>query len=659
MKMLPHYNCLNIVLVSLVLIFSRGYTQSVPNAALRSAPDRNLLVSPQITSVRVLAQNWSDEMARKYYNTPQGSRLLRYQWFLNLEQADSDRPFRDEENIRSLGYLPRSSGPGNPDGLPVGFVKDEGYVGMTCAACHTAQVNYQNTAWLIDGGPTLGDGEMLLRKLESALKATFYDPAKFDHFARAVLGRKDAPAARSGLKKDLQAAIDKRSGYNARNLPRSNEPRFGPGRIDAFAGILNEVAVTFAHMPTNQTKADAPVSYPCLWDTPQHDKVQWNGIAENTEKEIGDLILGTNQIGALGRNVGEVVGVFADVDTNKDPGWVGGYASSVNRENLIQLENLVGELWSPLWPEEFGKPNPDLVAQGKKLYMQSCVSCHTLITRNDESRKVTAIMRDVGTDQTMAKNVATRMGKTGVFKGRRFLLWPFKAIGAEEPLADLLSHIGQRVIVGSHLIDPDSQIPFRYAVNAIIRTNGAEVAGTFAELRFAPNGKLAQAVALSQSIAARQLDEPFTATGEIMATQDLERVSPRLQQLSKRMTISGEIATLDLSHLPPASVQVVFPYKARPLNGIWATAPYLHNGSVSNLDDLLKPAAERTKRFRLGSREFDPQKVGFRTDQGEYEFDTAASPGNSNAGHDFASGTYDRIFTNADREQLLAYLKTL
>ena len=55
-------------------------------------------------------------------------------------------------------------------------------------------------------------------------------------------------------------------------------------------------------------------------------------------------------------------------------------------------------------------------------------------------------------------------------------------------------------------------------------------------------------------------------------------------------------------------------YKARPLNGIWATAPFLHNGSVPTMYDLLLPVAERPKTFYLGSREYDPEKMGYRTD---------------------------------------------
>ena len=55
-------------------------------------------------------------------------------------------------------------------------------------------------------------------------------------------------------------------------------------------------------------------------------------------------------------------------------------------------------------------------------------------------------------------------------------------------------------------------------------------------------------------------------------------------------------------------------YKGRPLTGIWATAPYLHNGSVPTLYDLLLPPDSRPRSFKLGTREFDPDKVGFVTD---------------------------------------------
>ena len=97
-------------------------------------------------------------------------------------------------------------------------------------------------------------------------------------------------------------------------------------------------------------------------------------------------------------------------------------------------------------------------------------------------------------------------------------------------------------------------------------------------------------------------------------------------------------------------------YKARPLNGIWATAPYLHNGSVPSLAQLLLPPAQRMKTFYVGAREFDPVNVGFITTQttGAYLFDTTVA-GNSNSGHAYATD----VLTATQRLELLEYLKTL
>jgi hypothetical protein len=109
-------------------------------------------------------------------------------------------------------------------------------------------------------------------------------------------------------------------------------------------------------------------------------------------------------------------------------------------------------------------------------------------------------------------------------------------------------------------------------------------------------------------------------------------------------------------------------YKTRPLNGVWATAPFLHNGSVPNLWELLKPEDERVKSFYVGSREFDPKHVGFSTEQvaGAFHFQTVAEggapiPGNSNRGHsgDGHTGSGGTAFTEDQRWAIIEYIKTL
>ncbi|WP_255377181.1 di-heme-cytochrome C peroxidase [Cellvibrio sp. PSBB006] len=100
-------------------------------------------------------------------------------------------------------------------------------------------------------------------------------------------------------------------------------------------------------------------------------------------------------------------------------------------------------------------------------------------------------------------------------------------------------------------------------------------------------------------------------------------------------------------------------YKARPLNGIWATAPYLHNGSVPNLWELLQKPEKRVVRFWVGSRKFDPVNVGFVTTEGLNEFQVltpagAIQAGNSNRGHEAGTDLSDD-----EKRQLIEYMKTL
>lgn len=111
-------------------------------------------------------------------------------------------------------------------------------------------------------------------------------------------------------------------------------------------------------------------------------------------------------------------------------------------------------------------------------------------------------------------------------------------------------------------------------------------------------------------------------------------------------------------------VRALLQYKARPLNGVWATPPYLHNGSVPNLYALLSPVVERPKTFYLGNREYDPVNVGYRTEEfpGGFKLDTSIR-GNSNSGHEFNNGSGQGIIgpllTPVERREIIEYLKSL
>jgi hypothetical protein len=111
---------------------------------------------------------------------------------------------------------------------------------------------------------------------------------------------------------------------------------------------------------------------------------------------------------------------------------------------------------------------------------------------------------------------------------------------------------------------------------------------------------------------------------------------------------------------PPPSLSA---YKANPAEGMWASPPYLHNGSVPNLYELLSPAKDRPKTFFIG-RDFDPVKVGVDTSgaSGKFLFDTSLV-GNSNVGHSFENGSgpgvIGPLLTEAERWALIEYMKSI
>lgn len=115
----------------------------------------------------------------------------------------------------------------------------------------------------------------------------------------------------------------------------------------------------------------------------------------------------------------------------------------------------------------------------------------------------------------------------------------------------------------------------------------------------------------------------------------------------------------------PIGVREKVAYKARPLAGVWATPPFLHNGSVPSIYQLLSPQDERVTTFYKGTFEYDPRHLGYRTEAftNGFLFDTRIT-GNHNSGHEFragerGNGVIGRLLQPEERWALLEYLKVL
>jgi hypothetical protein len=282
------------------------------------------------------------------------------------------------------------------------------------------------------------------------------------------------------------------------------------------------------------------------------------------------------------------MGVYMDINLRASSLAEGLFASNAVIPNLQRVENQLGRLAPPSWPEDiFGKIDRAKAKAGKALFVEYCASCHNAWPYR-------------WTD-------ANKYGKRFILVG----LTPQSYIGTEPQLKFIR--------------------PF-----AITAQLGDALPGEFRGKAVMPNLEFMTIV--DRTVLARALAD-LKMTDEEKANLHGYREYP----------------------LPPVPNLV---YKAAPRDGVWATAPFMHNGSVPNLYEMLIPAKERTKKFYVG-RDFDPVKVGVDTSgkSGRFMLDTALV-GNSNAGHSFedgprGNGVIGPLLTDEQRWALVEYLKSI
>jgi len=561
-----------------------------------------------------LEQGWSTDTRNKFWFTGQGSQIMPYRWFMWLEQPDNEQLFRDSAHMEALRYLPMAASRNNIGGLPIGFALHQNqksgtaWVGMTCAACHTNQIDYNDTKILVEGAPTLANFVKFFEKLNLSMARTLSETSKFERFAKKVLQQQYSPATAVTLKEEMKQVALMMSNRQAVNeLPADYPEDFTSyGRLDAFGNIQNAGTAFALHDLTNKNFPTGPVSYPFLWGTHQSDVVQWNASAPNTPI-----------IGPLVRNIGEVVGVFGGLDIKKAPwfqrliGKKVRYSSTVDIMGLGKLESWVKTLRSPQWPEQYLPAIDDVKsAQGEAVYAAQCASCHQVIARDKELEHYTAnqtLISELGTDPTTSNNASCHMAKTLILQGTK-----------------------ERILIGD---------TFQVTDNAIdIPVNG--VVGLV--LKDIP-------LALKAGNIAERTDDQGHKISLLKEFGHL--ISQHIKSRSKRAD-AAEIDCKDGTY--DAGV-----YKGRPLNGIWATAPYLHNGSVPNLYQLLQKPQLRVDQFWVGSREFNPVTVGFKSSAGLSEFRVKAQDGSIMAGNSNLGHRYGTDLSNDQKWQLIEYMKTL
>jgi mono/diheme cytochrome c family protein len=563
------------------------------------------------------AQGWTAREQSEWYSATQGSRLMPWSWMQALEQANADAPFLADDHMAGFRFLPR---PNSELRLPVGFAIDnqdargfaltgfswyegqkakEPWIGMNCSACHTAELHHNDQAIRVDGGPSLVDFQSFVEAVDAALTAAHNNPAKWERFAAKVLAGKDNPANRAMLKASLKKLVDWEAEVERMNSTRI---RYGYARLDAFGHIFNKVALLAQAAEQTPNPADAPVSYPFIWGIYRQDFLQYNGIAQTSRLNLGNGKF--LDYGALGRNAGEVIGVFGDVRVEKDAG-AGGFPNLIQTESLNALEETLRKLKPLPWPASMGAIDETKRAAGEQLYAKMCVGCHTIEPQGTNIYKVhfqpqADPKNRNNTDPKMACNAMSYEANTGNLNGRLVSYVPnpkdMERFGERAKLAEMLT----TTVKGALISDIE------------------EIAATTVRIIL-------------------NIEKPPRVVEPGLETV-FDDWPDRLKEC--RENAGG-----------------LFRYKSRPLDGIWATAPYLHNGSVPTLYDLLLPPEQRPKTFRVGTRQYDPVRVGYVTGDAPgnaFTFDTKPL-GNTNVGHLY---NVDKL-TDEQRWALVEYMKTL
>jgi hypothetical protein len=677
-----------------------------------------------------LRQGWGDAANSQdrvdYYYSPQGAFVhnLRYDWMAKLERPWQSDRFADAHFMRSYGFIvDEAETSANPGRLPVGFAPryDPAFGGgemmldLTCAACHTGELQIVKdgirSAVRIDGGSghhdftTVKPGRFAA-DLFASLTATYFNPLKFRRFARTVLMQDNTWGNWRKLHGNLGDVLWDILVQAVRERRRGVYPiEEGFGRTDGLGRILNTAFAVNLDFE-NYHVANAPVSYPFIWEIPWFNWVQYTGSVRQP----------------MARNIGEAMGTGARYYLRNPYGQPlpasERFDASLKIANLNNIERLIRRLTPPCWPEDlFGKIDQDKATQGADLFHNKfkCVHCHgpidapNILTAAEAPFKLAAknpalregpqpmvvvnappvshlvkplhwivqslSVEDIGTDPTSALNFVRYridLSKSGMSADEvRTELTPYYTVNYGRQVEFYVN-----LVNSLQMEKPDAPSnPFLSAGQ-----NTRDVAA-LAICKMAPPipaydtgngpGELPVPLAPLTKEQKEYLGDPTTETAcaglahliqigvagylnENVGGVQLNQVSMGAA-LNYLITLVRKRAYQDLGIMGQDRVwerntwdgyaQLDTPtvkpqYQARPLAGVWATPPFLHNGSVPSLYELFLPAYRRSKQFYRRQPLFDPRAIGLYSDsseKGAFLFDTAL-PGNSNSGHEFRNG---------------------
>jgi hypothetical protein len=562
-----------------------------------------------------LGQGWSAQEAEEFYYTPQGSQLIPYAWFLALEVKDRETLFRDNSHMAQLGYITASPDSGrNPDGLPVGFVQDSGTEPLLTSADDIGSPSPPPSTG--PAGTTGGSTKWL------GITCAACHTGELRHGAETFrIDGGPAMADHETFSSELALSLEATHRDDAK-FTRFAQRVLGASYNSGAAGKLRADLTAYT-----------------------------DSFKQAVERNAAPHPYGFARLDAFGAIFNQVTEVALGIPGNHAPSdapvsfpflWGAPALDWVQWNGSVDnpLARNVGEVMGV-----YG--NFTLDPEPKEKQFTSSVNLRNLHRMEEQLSRLSAPE------------------------------WPEQHFGAiDKAKADAGKQLYERTCgKACHFVRNDS--------GSFPMTKPNKFGKQFVRTAMIPVGvigtdpmmvkrfvRMVDPGVLRPFLPKDLQDDAVVPAAKVLAAADGGVIKRSLAGLKPPVTQEELLAMTGYreSAEPPDPIA----YKARPLDGVWATAPFLHAGSVPNLYQLLLPAKDRVKTFHVGSREFDPVNVGFSTQPspGSFEFrvegpDGKPIPGNSNAGHEgmnytqIREGDTNRDFTDTERRALIEYMKTL
>jgi len=590
---------------------------------------------PPIYKVEWLEQGWSPQQREWFHHTDQGTQTLNipYEWFLALEQP----------RISLLGNVGRLSDPAYLDRF--GFIP-----GATKGGENQLSIGFAR------GGPMgMADGAPWLNPRTNEPLTTIGFTCAACHTGRLTYRQTtlliDGGPALTNLGMFRQAL-----GISVLFT------KLIPGRFDRFAkNVLGDDA-------DDEARARLRDQLNAVWD-------QFN-IVRKLDKEVADASVdeGYGRLDAMNRIGNQVFAL--------DLGKEGREKNYVATSSPVNFPHIWNTSWFDWVQYNASIEQPMVRNAGESLGVSAPVNL------TDAKRGLFTSHVQIEKIDGMEKQIAGKQpNETNGFTGLNAPKWPENILGPIDPtLAASGATLYDNLCKGCHL--PPVGTPEFWRSEHWLPAN--KFGQRFLRLNLVPITKIGTDPALAEGMAKRKVWTPADlkistnefggALGEVVektVNRWYDSQTPPTPA-AKREEMNGYRAN---------GIRAPLAYKARPLNGVWATPPFLHNGSVPNTYALLSPASDRPKLFYLGRREFDPVCMGYqiaataappdkldlrclgdKTDleagelEGGFKLDTTIR-GNHNTGHEFndgeqKSGVIGRKLSPQERRSLIEFLKT-